>query len=80
MPNRGGATEALPGGEGGGARSWGRDEAGGMLWLGTGPSSGRRAASPSLNTWEMLKAARGPASISAQAANTARLSVSGTGL
>lgn len=42
-----------------------------MRWLGTGPSSCRRAASPSLNTWAMLEAAWGPASMSAQAANAA---------
>lgn len=82
MPNRGGrrgeqrlsreAKEGMPtAGAGGRWEGWG--------WLGTGPWSGRRAASPSLNTWAMLKAVRGPASVSAQAANTARPAACGTG-
>lgn len=50
-----------------------------MEWLGTGPCSGGRAASPSLNTWAMLKAERNPASTSAQAANAAQLAACGTG-
>lgn len=41
-----------------------------MRWLGTEPSPGRRAANPSLSTWAMVKAARGPARTSAPAANS----------
>lgn len=49
-----------------------------MRWLGTQPCSGGRAASPSLDTWTMLKAARSLASTSAQAANAAQLAACGT--